>query len=416
MREPMTMDEKLDIAASIENYHRIFYVFWGMASAYFTDEIATAAVELPKGQKPTLLINREFWNSLSDYTKMFVIIHECLHVLLDHGTRNGKNIKGATPRLINTAQDITINEIIIDVFQLKRHFVDDWEKYCWIDTCFDQPQLVKRNETFEYYLKLLIQEKKEDLPEILDQHFSDELDEEAVDQETIDEIAEEIAKELPQDVLEKLKERAPGKAGNAGSPIDKVIAAAPKPPKINFTKLVAKLKRTSMIKKPIDVESFVRQDRRFATIEKDYDICLPGKHEGEKVTKGRLLTAIFMDVSGSCVSYFNKFVEIYSAFEAEKETFELRGFAFDTWVREIKPNQRISIGGGTNFQVIEDQVLKLEQECGRYPDCVVVITDGEGTMVAPKLAKRWIWILTPPACKTYIPPGSKSFLVKDIVF
>jgi hypothetical protein len=63
-RRSLTRDELLEIAASLEDYHTIFYQFWSMSSVTFTDEIPTAAVSFAN-PKPDLMINPEFWDSLN---------------------------------------------------------------------------------------------------------------------------------------------------------------------------------------------------------------------------------------------------------------------------------------------------------------------------------------------------------------
>src|ERR1035437_9214279 len=116
----LTNEEYLEILTSIEDYHKVFFTFLEMASIKLTDEIKTACVRLPKNGKPELSINEDFWKGLSLRERLFVVCHECLHVLLDHGVRNGMDVPGATHDLVNIAQDITINEMIVDLFNYDR--------------------------------------------------------------------------------------------------------------------------------------------------------------------------------------------------------------------------------------------------------------------------------------------------------
>jgi predicted metal-dependent peptidase len=124
-----------------------------------------------------------------------------------------------------------------------------------------------------------------------------------------------------------------------------------------------------------------------------------------------------MDVSGSCINYIGQFQQIAAAFDADRETFDLRVFAFDTKVTEIThKTTSIPAGGGTAFSIIEDKVLELEKEYRRYPDCVIVVTDGEGNKVSPKGPTKWIWLMIPPATKQYIPLKSKTWLISQVQF
>lgn len=452
MRTPVPEEVLLRISNSLEDYHKCFYVFWEMSEVYFTDELPTAAIKFNKGAKPTLLLNKEFWDRHNHLEQLFIICHECMHVLLDHGIRNGMKTKGATPYLVNVAQDITINEMIVDLFKYRRDDLREWKKYCWIDTCFKDPAVrlnILRNQIFTYYLEKLIQNPPpapppppekgdgspsegdgepgdgESSPQTLDQHVMDEDGDCGGGEEETEEekkaragAIEKIIAELDPAQIEEIIKALPdsGEAGSMKGSLKATIAKKQKLAKLNFKKLVAKLKRTCMTEKFRDVETFVKDDRRFGDVLRRPDVLLPGRMEQGYPDKDKLLTACFMDISGSCMAYFDHFQKIFMAFDAEKKTFETRLFAFDTSVVEVKAGETITVGGGTHFHIIEKQCLKLEQEVGRYPDCVVIITDGEGTTVTPKAPTKWVWLLTPFATKSYIPKASRSWPIKDVIF
>lgn len=415
-------DELLKIASSLEDYHKIFYVFWEMSAIYFTDTLPTAAIKFDtKGGKPQLLLNEEFWNKHNHREKLFIICHECLHVLLDHGVRNGLSVAGATPKLVNKAQDITINHMIVDLFNYDRDDFRNWEQYCWIETCFTNPYLIKRNENFIYYLEKLIEDPKsqeEGGAKTLDEH-GDSHEESEGEKKARESIAQDIAQELNAGELEDLIKSLPedeGLAGTMKAAYEVILAEKTKPLKLNIPKLIKKLKRTRVKFVEKDGETFVREHRRFNDVMSRPDVTLPGSHTIQGPVKDRLLTVLFMDVSGSCVKYLDKFQQISLAFYAERETFDLRLFIFDTMVTEVKPGMPIRIGGGTAFNIIEDKVLQLEKEYHRYPDCVIVVTDGEGTHVKPKGPTKWVWLLTPPSKRNFIPLGSRWFQIDQIEF
>lgn len=429
MRERFSDEEILNLAAKLEDYHRIFYTFVdSIADVYYSDAISTAAIHFYKDSKPALLINRDFWERHNEREKLFIICHECLHVLLDHGLRNGLSVPGATPILVNKAQDITINEMIVDLFDYDRNDFRDWKKYCWIDTCFEDPSKVLRNETFIYYLKLLISQPNKDessdgnSPITLDSHEGLDDDgsfEKQAAKDAKQKVAESLAEDLTADELESVIKALPDttlKAGTISSNLEAMLEKKKQRQKLKFARLVKKLKRSSMKEIDFDVESFVKDDRRFRDVASQPDTALPGKVEKTRLQKDRLLTAIFMDISGSCMEYFKTFNDVANAFEAEKNTFDIRLFAFDTAVFEIKLGERIRVGGGTSFSIIEKKCLDLEKETGRYPDCVVIVTDGEGDKVTPTRPSRWIWLLTLFASKAFIPTGSRHWAIKDVIF
>ncbi len=416
-------DELLKIAASLEDYHKIFYVFWELSHIYFSEVLPTAAIRFDqKGGKPQMILNEDFWNRHNHREKLFIICHECLHVLLDHGVRDGMSVKGATHELVNKAQDITINHMIVDLFNYDREDLREWKKYCWIETCFTNPVLIKRNENFLYYLEKLIEDpksKEANGPQPLDQH-GDPGSETESDKKNREAIAKDLAKDLdPKDLEDLIKALPPGEGGTAGTMkgiYETIMEEKSKRLKLNFTVMIKKLKRTRIKYVDREIETFVRENRRFDDVLQRPDVSLPGSSTVQGPQKGRLLTALFMDVSGSCMTYFGLFQQIMAAFDAEREIFDLRTFIFDTSVTEVKPKMPIRVGGGTAFNIIEDKVLELEQEYHRYPDCVVVVTDGEGTDVKPKGPTKWIWLLTPPARKQNIPLASRSWLVSQVEF
>jgi predicted metal-dependent peptidase len=423
-----------------------------MSDVVYDDKLPTLAVELVnhKGEvldKPMMLINKDFWDKHNHREHLFMTLHECLHVILDHGERNGKDVPGSTPETVNMAQDITINEMIVDLFGYDREDFRDWKKYCWIDTCFANPRVVKRRETFTYYLKLLIKEQqaggsgKPDTS-ILDVHSGpgtgsgepqpgdgegkqpgaggdEKSDAEA--KARID-VAKVLVEELTPDeinaIIRSLPENASKMAGTMAGALESILGTktSVKRIKLKFANIVRKLKRSRMKIKTVDTETFSRDNRRFDDVIRTSNAALPGKGEREKLTKDKLFVALFMDVSGSCMPYKKTFEEVFIAFDQEREIFETRLFIFDTSVTPVKPGDRIYEGGGTYFHIIEPAALELEKEFKRYPDCIVVITDGYGDNVKPKLPANWVWLLTDGSSTANIPKGSRWFKIKDVTF
>lgn len=429
-RTPLTESEVYDIAVTLEDYHKVFYTFWEMSNAYFTDEIPTAAVQFNSYYKPDLLLNPDFWKSKDLLNQQFIISHECMHVILDHGVRNGKNIKGATPKKVNIAQDIAINEMLRDLFGFNRDLIHDWQNFCWIDTCFKDPTKVLKNQTYIYYLKLLIDEDRpeSELPDLVDSHDSgsgdqsDQPDQSAGQQPSDDEKAKiDVAKTLAEDLdpqdLQKILKSLPHVegAGDLAGHIEAIIAKKIERVKIKFTTIISKLKRSRFKRSSVDEDTFIRENRRLSDAISKTGVVLPGKGELERIKKDRLLTVLFMDISGSCIDYFPQFQKIYAAFDAEKEIFETKPYAFDTVVHEIQPGSRFGGFGGTNFHILEEQCLKLEAEIGRYPDCVIVISDGDAKKFTVKKPKQWVWLLTPEPVTSSIPQASRKILIKDVI-
>jgi predicted metal-dependent peptidase len=428
MRKPIPEDQYLEIISSIEDYHKVFYSFVEMSDICFDDDVPTACVSFPKQGKPELTLGAKFWLELTLRERLFVICHECLHVILNHGIRNGMSVPGATPDLVNKAQDITINEMIVYLFGFNRNDIRDWQKYCWIDTCFKDPLIIKKNETFIYYLKELIKNPPppsgdgpgQGGPSTLDEHSDPSVgsDGDPGEKQSKQNVAQTLAEELSvgeiEEILKSLPEACTGR-GAMTRILEQLIEKKVQKQKLNFTKFIRKLKKTALKEVDTDVETFTHDDRRFNEVLMRRDIALPGKKSIGRPKKDRLLTAVFMDVSGSCIEHLPFFTKVVKAFEEEKQFFDLVMYVFDTKVRRVKWGDRPMVGGGTSFDIIERECLDLENEIGRYPDCVVVITDGDGNEVKPKAPTKWIWLLTPGATERYISSESRKYPISDIV-
>lgn len=426
---PISAEDKREISLNLEQYHRVFDVFWTLSEIFWipaNHRIKTAAVAFPRGVPAMMLLNVEFWDSLNDDERLFVVLHECLHVMLDHGMRNAAHVEGATHRLINIAQDITINEIIVEMFNFPRGLLRDWKRFCWIETCFENPAQIEQHQVFEYYLRKLIENPPPEYVVTLDDHDAlDGVNSGGMDSDggfdfsdpDPDKFAQHLAQELSWDELEKLIKSFGDdeglSRGIALSPF-KTVLEQRTIPKVNFNQLVKNLIRSKQSRDTRDQDSFAREDRRFSSL--GSSMVLPGrmpmKPDGKK-----LITALFFDVSGSCMRHLQFFYNCIGAFEKEEKMFDTRTFSFDTRVRELAKGRApdAEIGGGTAFDIIEEKCREIELE-ERYPDFVVVLTDGAGNAVHPKHPGRWCWLLTKGATRMYIHPLAKAYPLSTVVF
>lgn len=144
-------------------------------------------------------------------------------------------------------------------------------------------------------------------------------------------------------------------------------------------------------------------------------LTLPGTMEG-RPKKSRLITLVFFDVSGSCMPYLSKLNAVREAFESEGNLFDVRSYAFDTQVQLVSPGQPLSVGGGTRFDILETECQRVMVEDGRYPDCVVIISDGDGNPVSPQYPHRWRWLLTPNGRRSYIHARSEAWPIANVMF
>lgn len=67
--------------------------------------------------------------------KIFVICHEALHIILNHGKRFQEK---ENPKIFNIAVDIVVNHSLVKDFGFIREEIDAKNEYCWIDTIFGE--------------------------------------------------------------------------------------------------------------------------------------------------------------------------------------------------------------------------------------------------------------------------------------
>lgn len=408
----MPWGERLRIGARLDGVHKLFYTFFELAGVYYNDEVARACVKFVKDQPPVMELNPTWFNEQTDDFQDFVIAHECLHVMLRHDLRHGQSVPGATQVLVNQAQDIVINHIIEDLIGIKRgrdipHEV--WTKYCWIETLFKDPSDIKPRQRFEYYLEKLI-EQGEDSPDnsptTVDDHSDDD---DSVDNDSgaIDDLVERLSGTLTGKELDRLAE--------AGDQLEGIISRQAKEREIvglSIDALVKSYKRRTLAIGHIEEDSFCAESRRVDR--RTTGIKLPGAHEVYRFSHQKLSIALFMDVSGSCIRNFDTFVAIVNKFKVVPDLI-VRTFTFDTGVREVDLKSQVKIGGGTTFKQVNEAVEKLACQ-GRYPDLVIVITDGDnsdGALVVSQ-PKRWLWLLSPPMQSHNIPSTSKIYNLSHV--
>lgn len=156
----------------------------------------------------------------------------------------------------------------------------------------------------------------------------------------------------------------------------------------------------------IELDAWNKEDRRLLFMSKD--IMMPGREYDYKKT--RIPIFLFMDTSGSCVHYADRFWRAAHTMDPKK--FDIRLFCFDTRTYETTLKSKQLYGfGGTRFDIIEERIQEtMKTEDIKYPKAVFVITDGYGNRVIPEKPERWHVFYTddtmydrcfPSQCKSY---------------
>ena len=112
----LASEEFLSISRRLECHHAIFNQLWSMSRPVMTEDVPTLAVLFDKvGECIDFKINPNFWSTLTDLQKDFVIAHECLHVILYHGFRIS-NLEPHQRGLANMALDVVVNHSLVSQF------------------------------------------------------------------------------------------------------------------------------------------------------------------------------------------------------------------------------------------------------------------------------------------------------------
>lgn len=429
------------IKREVESCDSFYSSMFNLTNMKYSNDIETACITFDKqGNSLDMLINYNFWKNLNDEAKKFVILHELSHVIFNHGKRAID--LGLDFSITNIASDIVINHHLHKNFNVNRDLFD-WEKYCWVETCF-KDEVIDSNKNFEFYYKKLMKTK---LPknQLLGNHANQT---EKTNENEKNNSNSEEKKEIPKledilnqnpELIEEFKnsENIPQKIKDE---IEKKITITPPLGKElnsnekvfnkesyiepNFEKLL-KLLIPKKNKKDFDLkETWVGQHRRYlAFLNNNKHIVLPNIKEQEKESKKKKKQIwVFIDTSGSCHGLFNHFSSIVKKLLGEKDLI-CRAFAFGDNCREVEVNPlRISFNSGNagGFDCIEYKIKDIiSKEKNNYPDNVVVLSDGYvsfGIKEQLEKPKNWVMLLTEERNKTIVPKAAKFIKVDDDFF
>lgn len=453
MPEPQVEDiripteEWMKIARDLECHHAVFYKFWEMGKPIFSDAVETAAVQFDQtGDFVIFHFNPKFWNSLNHYNKLFVICHEALHVILNHGIRISD--AGINRQATNAALDVVVNHSLLRDFGFDRNSIHNEENLCWIDTVFkSRNPLPPDDEMFEFYYNLFDKVYgpgggrgdgqgrgdnslggHSDGQGTVDDHSfmqEGEGDGESGDwDKVVEKLNEGISEEEKEGIKGVVKKHFqdgsnPSKKTNqpAGTGTGGIWTFAGKKKvkkKKKWETVIKKWSKKYLKSDYKEVEQWARLNRRMTMLPRD--MFLPSEMEIDEQFEDeqRIKVYFFLDTSGSCFGLKDRFFN--AALSLPPERFDIRLFCFDTQVQETTlESRKVYGGGGTSFDIIEKRVQeeKKKEEKGKYPEAVFVITDGYGTPVKPEQSNKWYWFLTSGGSKSYIPKDSHTFNLGD---
>lgn len=427
--EALSREEFLELSDELSEMHALFHAFWELGKISFTKTIETAAVVFnQEGKVIEFLFNKEFWDKTTKYDKLFIICHECLHIAFNHGFRGRDSTQ---KQVSNIAMDVIVNHTLVNSFGFIRANITDWSNYCWLETVFPEMNALDTTlNTFEHYYNLLFDKlsaeaggKNNNLgmpngPQTVDDHSNlpginpDTSFEEKNDiGDFLDRVGGLLSDSEKAEVSNEIKKVG---AQDAGKGYTNTSWAAPK------SKVSVKMawKRAFKKFKDINMHTLANTDqwavgsRRTTLLDKS--LMLPSEMEDlDGQDNNKIKAWFFLDVSGSCEHLKPRFWKAAKSVPKEYFNLELHSFSTKIWKVDVK-NEKIHGGGGTSFSCIERYIQSTCTATGsKYPNVVIVITDGFGDRFKPQYPERWTFFLADPSTKNYIPMGCNIFNLKD---
>lgn len=358
------------------------------------ERVQTAGVRINQDGKVELTISKKFFYSLSENHRIGLLMHEMLHLCMDHCKR-GKDLNH---QLANIAMDIAINQYIPD--------------YLLPDGALLPEQFgFEKNKTFEhYYLDLVERMEKNQSPienQPLDNHdwaktasqdqgntqqkqaeaeaetqSTSGTDADAIDSKQTPGTAQqtELSQEIKDAIIDKLVNQAAEEAmgrGDLPSHISRMLPSAKAKAKINWK---------SELKKYIGRNlSDVRESTRNK----------PNRRMGlmangtQRVDSPKVIIAC--DQSGSvsddaCAKLLTEAKKILTHLQDKTEF-----VYFDTKIAHVETLRKVSdlperkCSGGTDFQAAIDYAES------KRPDLLIILTDGEAPMPEkPRFPIIWL--------------------------
>lgn len=419
-----------NLADKLEVHHAIFYKLWSVGKPIFVDHIETAAVSFDQiGNCINFYFNRDFWKHLKDEARSFVVCHEMLHIILNHGYRT-KNASKNNQLATNMALDIVVNHSLINSFGFSRNLVteqiveafaamgiqnENSDPLCWIDTIFQNKQ-VKQDECFEYYLNQFQKTYKDGSPLISNQVNQGTLDDhEYMKKQSWNDVHKFLSEQVLPEEIESIKNyvakhyesESDKKQGNNNSDNwtnwNKIKLDVKKP----WESVIKKWEKKALKDVYDSCEQWARVARRYHSIKNNFFIPSEVEIHHEKMEEDLIDVFFFLDTSGSCWHLKDRFFS--AADSLNKNKFRIRLFCFDTKITETSlQSKKIYGGGGTYFSILEEFVQKEIVKLKIKHPIIFVFTDGYGNSIFLRNPEKWHWFLTESGTNHYIDSNCKK--------
>lgn len=417
----------LEISGFLRNANSIFFTFaQDMMEPKFSDKIPTACVTfLPnEGKCIGFFVNEDFWNRLNYNEKVFIFIHETLHVLFSHGKRGHDFLKTLpkkhrSDKLLNICMDICINEIIMDQYldDIPLKTMPVINDGCFIHTVFENDvDDIERGKSFEYYYNKFVELYGDKAVEFInlttDVHtFMD------CDLETLEKIEKQIedaiygdpdADDLKEDKIQK--STGGYSIGSFTENGNNKQSALTKQPDSLETHLKLMISTSFEKGRPKYKNQWYGVNRRtHKTLDKT-GMFLPIRKQVKKGRKHKIL--VYSDVSGSCESVSKRFLSLVG--DLNEDVYEVESYVFADRVGKCTiKNNKVNIpyvGFGTDIRNVLSHYNSIIKN--NY-DAVLVLTDGYYsyiTNVNDNIYDKWHFFIIDNGPRNH-PKNSKCYKI-----
>lgn len=353
-----------------------------LGQPFFSDSGSTASLKVSPEGRPLFLFNRIFFDSLGSNELSFVLLHEAAHWAFLHHRRRQERL----PVVWNVACDIVVNQFLLHNVHFDKISEPNFQKFIRSAITFENLALCPPNRWPSLTAEEVYEVLNKNFQRILkaasrvaacDEHGWALEDGEAT-------LQTEMTEEMANQIQEIFRECA-STWGNCSQGELRVIGTVIEPIRMNWD-LILSRRIASCLTFAFE-QRWAPPSRKVAWLYPE--VLLPADHEMEKL-KSSILLAI--DASGSISnSILTRLLGV--ARSVPQDRVEMRAISFDNsaypldiWAQKLHTLG----GGGTSFDAIEQFAARL----ARYPDLVVVLTDGFAPPPKVLHPGRWFWLVT----------------------
>jgi predicted metal-dependent peptidase len=418
---------------------------------YFTDAIPTASLTVVPSGAPQFEFNRRFFDGLGEHELVFVVLHEALHYAFRHHERRQRRL----PAVWNIACDLVVNVFLLERVGFNRISDTPFRQFIDSAVTFQNLRLTPARNGLSLSAEEVYELLEKDFMRVgadasrlqacdehpwaalegTEQSISASLESEmgvppmsptgvspvkmqgqggpAPHRQDAHATPDRLPKHALSDSLEELASQAQrclretiDSWGDREIGEFRAIGVAVEPVRIGWDQILAQ-SIASGIRLAFE-QRWAPANRRIAWLYPT--VLLPAEQEVEKLCTSILLA---VDASGSIPEQvLERFFDIARGIPQDR--IELTAISFDTRtyplnVQSQKP--QIQGGGGTSFDAVEQHAIRLQ----RYPDLVVVLSDGHAARPTISRPNRWFWLITQGGTSAHVDGVGRHCRIEDLV-